>query len=95
MLRASLATMLALTGLSLQASVARADAVADFYSGIVISLIIASGEGGYDANGHLFARHLHKHISGNPKVIPQQMPGAGGLQGINQSTTSPHGMAPS
>ena len=83
MLRACLASMLALAGLLLPASLARADGVADFYSGKVISLIIASGEGGYDAYGRLFARHLHKHISGNPKVIPQQMPGAGGLQGIN------------
>ena len=87
MLRACLATMLALAGLSLQASVARADAVADFYSGKVISLIIASGDGGYDAYGRLFARHLHKHIAGNPKVVPQQMPGAGGLQGINHIYT--------
>ncbi len=81
--RACLAVLLALAGLCLPSSSARADAVADFYSGKVISLIIASGEGGYDAYGRLFARHLHKHIPGNPKVIPQQMPGAGGLQGVN------------
>ena len=62
---------------------ARADAVADFYSGKVVSLIIASGEGGYDAYGRLMARHLSKHIPGNPTMIAQQMPGAGGLQGIN------------
>ena len=68
---------------ALAAPPARADAVAEFYSGKVVSIIIASGEGGYDQLGRLFARHLHKHIPGNPKIIAQQMPGAGGLQGIN------------
>ncbi len=77
------AVFLALTGFVLTSVGVRADLVADFYSGKVISLIIASGEGGYDAYGRLFARHLHKHIPGSPKVIPQQMPGAGGLQGVN------------
>lgn len=81
--RAAIVTILSLVGLFSPPHTARADTVADFYSGKVISLIIASGEGGYDAYGRLFARHLHKHIPGNPKVIPQQMPGAGGLQGVN------------
>lgn len=83
MRRRCLATMLAVAVPLSQSSIVRADAVAEYYNGKVISLIIASGEGGYDAYGRLFARHLHKHIAGNPKVIPQQMPGAGGLQGIN------------
>lgn len=82
-LRACFAALLTLAGLPLQGAMVRADPIADFYNGRVVSLIIASGEGGYDAYGRLFARHLHKHIPGNPKVIPQQMPGAGGLQGIN------------
>lgn len=78
-----LASILAIIGLFSSPPAARATSVADFYNNKVISLIIASGEGGYDAYGRLFSRHLSKHIPGNPKVIPQQMPGAGGLQGVN------------
>jgi hypothetical protein len=60
--RACLVVMLALAGLCLPSSSARADAVADFYSGKVISLIITSGEGGYDAYpvcGHIRPRSDH------------------------------------
>ena len=46
----------------------------------VISLLIPSEPGGnYDIVGRLIARHLPKHIAGNPVVTPQNMPGAGGL----------------
>ncbi len=62
---------------------ARADEITDFYAGKLISLVIASGEGGYDSYGRLVARHIGRHIPGNPRVVPQTMPGAGGLQGAN------------
>lgn len=46
----------------------------------VISLLIPSEPGGnYDIVGRLIARHLGKHIAGQPAVVPQNMPGAGGL----------------
>jgi hypothetical protein len=46
----------------------------------VISLLIPSEPGGnYDLVGRLMARHLGKHLAGNPVVTPQNMPGAGGL----------------
>ena len=36
--------------------------------------------GGYDAYGRLIARHMGAHIPGAPSVVPQNMPGAGGLK---------------
>jgi len=81
MLRAlTLATLAALAPLSL----ARADAVSDFYAGKSISLIISTGVGGgVDTNARIIARHLGNHIPGNPGVVPKNMTGAGHLQATN------------
>jgi tripartite-type tricarboxylate transporter receptor subunit TctC len=63
-------------------SPARADD--PFYKGKTISLIIASNvSGGYDTYGRLLARHLPRHLAGNPSVVPQNMPGAGGMRAAN------------
>jgi tripartite-type tricarboxylate transporter receptor subunit TctC len=67
--------------LSLAATPAAAgDAVAEFYSGRSIALLIGYGPGGgYDSYARVLARHLGKHIPGHPSIVPQNMPGAGGL----------------
>jgi tripartite-type tricarboxylate transporter receptor subunit TctC len=66
------------------ATLARADAVADFYRGRSLALIIGySAGGGYDAYGRVVARHLGKHVPGNPAVVAQNMPGAGSLRAAN------------
>ena len=66
------------------ATPAVAQSVADFYKGKQLILIVgASTGGGYDAQGRLLARHIGKHIPGNPNVIVQNMPGAGSLQATN------------
>jgi len=58
----------------------KADAVSDFYAGRQVRLLIGySAGGGYDTYARLLARHLGKHIPGNPTVVPQNMPGAGSL----------------
>ena len=58
--------------------------VAQFYRGKVVSLYIGfSVGGGYDVYGRLVARHLGKHIPGNPTVIPVNMEGAGSLKLAN------------
>ena len=62
----------------------RAAGVEDFYKGKTVSLVIGySVGGGYDAYGRLLARHLGKHIPGNPGVLPQNMTGAGSLKAAN------------
>ena len=59
---------------------AQAQPAADFYAGKQISLLIGTTPGGgYDAYARALARHIGRHIPGNPAVIVKNMPGAGGL----------------
>jgi tripartite-type tricarboxylate transporter receptor subunit TctC len=63
---------------------ARADSVADFYRGKTINVLIGVGAGGeYDIQARLVARHIGKHIPGNPALVAQNMTGAGGLKMVN------------
>jgi hypothetical protein len=65
-------------------SLATAQSASDFYAGKQITLIVgASTGGGYDTQARLVARHLGKHIPGNPIIIVQNMPGAGSLAATN------------
>jgi tripartite-type tricarboxylate transporter receptor subunit TctC len=82
MLTRWMAAMLALAALAV--APARADAVADFYKGKQVNLIVGYGPGGgYDVYGRLVARHIGRHIPGNPNVVVQNMPGAGSLRAAN------------
>jgi tripartite-type tricarboxylate transporter receptor subunit TctC len=66
------------------AAPARAEPVADFYRGRSVTLVIGySAGGGYDAYGRVLARHLGRHIPGNPAIVAQNMPGAGSLRSAN------------
>jgi tripartite-type tricarboxylate transporter receptor subunit TctC len=59
--------------------------VASFYQGKTVRLIVGIGVGsGYDINARALARHLGKHIPGNPNIIVQNQPGAGSLTMTNQ-----------
>ena len=50
------------------------------YQGRTVTISISSpAGGGYDTFGRLLARHLSRHLPGNPSVIVKNMPGAGGL----------------
>lgn len=61
-----------------------AGAQPDFFAGKQISLLIGTtAGGGYDAYGRLVARHIGRHIPGNPAVIARNMPGGGGLTAAN------------
>src|SRR5262245_4510825 len=65
-------------------SAAAGDPVADFYNGKSIALLIGFGPGGgYDSYARVLARHFGNHIPGQPSVLPQNMPGAGGLAAAN------------
>jgi tripartite-type tricarboxylate transporter receptor subunit TctC len=55
------------------------EALAQVYKGKTVYVVIGSAAGGgFDTYGRLIARHIGKHIPGNPNVVPQNMPGAGG-----------------
>jgi tripartite-type tricarboxylate transporter receptor subunit TctC len=50
---------------------------ADFYAGKTIEFIVgADSGGGYDIYARLIARHLGRHILGNPATVVKNMPGA-------------------
>jgi tripartite-type tricarboxylate transporter receptor subunit TctC len=55
----------------------------DFYKGKTISILTGfSPGGGYDVNARVLARHMGRHIPGNPAMIVQNMPGAGSLNAV-------------
>ncbi len=73
----------ALAAFALRATAAAAIIVAgappamasDFYAGKQISFIVGAGVGGgYDLQARTVARHLGKHIPGNPSIVVQNMP---------------------
>lgn len=69
----------ALLGVWPALAVAADDAIAQFYHGRTVDMVIASAPGGgFDAYGRLVARFIGRHIPGSPNVVPQNMPGAGG-----------------
>src|SRR5215472_7409152 len=49
-----------------------------------VQMLIGFGPGGgYDLWGRVVARHIGKHLPGNPNVVPQNMPGAGSFVAAN------------
>jgi tripartite-type tricarboxylate transporter receptor subunit TctC len=66
------------------ANAAAADPIADFYTGKTLRLIVGgSTGGGYDAVARLLARHIGRHIPGNPGIVVENMSGAGSLILLN------------
>jgi tripartite-type tricarboxylate transporter receptor subunit TctC len=76
-----LATVLLLI---LQISGHSAFAQESFYNGKTIRIIVgASAGGGYDTYSRTIARHIGKHMAGNPTFVVENMPGAGFLISAN------------
>ncbi len=74
------------------ASLALATAqAADYYAGKTIEFTVGGDVGGgYDIYARTVARHLGKHIPGNPTIVVKNMPGAGSTRaGIYISTVAP------
>jgi tripartite-type tricarboxylate transporter receptor subunit TctC len=71
---------------------ALAQPVADFYRGKQLKVIIRAAPGGnYDLYLRLLARHIVRHIPGNPTAVPMNMPGGGGLTALNYlDKVAPH-----
>lgn len=82
---ALLSTALAATALLAGASGAAAE---DFYAGKTIKFIIGSNPGGgYDIYARTLARHLVRHLPGNPEIVPMNMPGAGSAKAASYMAT--------
>jgi len=69
-------------------SPAHAKSVAEFYRGKTVNMLVGVGAGGeYDLLARTLARHLGRHIPGNPVVVTQNMTGASGLKMANFMAT--------
>ena len=56
----------------------------DFFKDKTLTFIVGYSPGGtYDQYTRLIARHINKHITGNPTRIVENMPGAGGIIAAN------------
>jgi len=66
-------------------------AAQDFYKGKTVTVVVGfTPGGGFDLNARLLARHMGRHIAGNPDVIVQNMPGAATLKSVLYlDTTAP------
>lgn len=63
---------------------AQAESVADFYKDKTVTIVSSGGAGGsHGAYAQLISAHIEKFIPGNPNVIIQYKPGAGGNKAIN------------
>jgi len=57
---------------------------AEFYKGRTVSLVVGHEVGsGYDVYGRVLARHLSRHIPGQPTIVVQNMVGAAGMIAAN------------
>jgi tripartite-type tricarboxylate transporter receptor subunit TctC len=83
-MRGAAAAVLAIASIALAAPIASAQSPADFYKGRNVDLYIGYSVGGaYDLYARVIARHLGKHIPGNPTIVPKNMEGAGSLRLAN------------
>src|SRR5215471_17242286 len=63
---------------------ASAQPAADFYKGKSVTMVVStSSGGGYDTMARAIARHLGKHLPGEPNILVRNMPGAGGITAMN------------
>ncbi|MBI3065612.1 MAG: hypothetical protein HYY82_11845 [Deltaproteobacteria bacterium] len=79
----NLSTLLTIALLLLPAS-ASAAAADDFYKGKSIRIVVGfSAGGGFDTYARAIARHMSKHIPGQPAIVVENMTGAGSLIAAN------------
>jgi tripartite-type tricarboxylate transporter receptor subunit TctC len=61
----------------------------EFYSGKTIRFVVGlAAGGGYDLSARTMARHMGKHIPGNPTIVVENMTGAGSLIAANYTYNS-------
>ena len=83
--RAPLALAATLAAALTAAHPAAAQSVEQFYRGRTVTLVVGTSPGGInDISSRIVARHLGRFIPGNPSIIVQNMPGAGGLVTANR-----------
>jgi tripartite-type tricarboxylate transporter receptor subunit TctC len=84
MWRGLLARIVAPIAVAFSAAQAHAQTAADFYKSRTVDLYVGySVGGGYDLYARTLARHIGRHIPGNPAVVVKNMEGAGSLRLAN------------
>jgi tripartite-type tricarboxylate transporter receptor subunit TctC len=59
-------------------------ATEDFYRGKTVRIVVGfTPGGGFDTYSRVIARHMGKHIPGNPTIVVENMPGAGSMIAAN------------
>jgi tripartite-type tricarboxylate transporter receptor subunit TctC len=82
--RGAAAVLILLATSLFAAPIASAQDPAAFYKGRNVDLYIGYSVGGaYDLYARVLARHLGKHIPGNPTIVPKNLEGAGSLRLAN------------
>jgi tripartite-type tricarboxylate transporter receptor subunit TctC len=82
--KSAVAALSAAAILGASASYAPAQAQSNYYEGKTVTILVGFGAGGmYGVYARLMARHLAKHIPGNPTIGVQHMPGQGGAKMAN------------
>src|SRR6476661_1929817 len=87
-MRKLLRTSLIVAGMAIAAAPAIAQ---DYYAGKTVDLVVGNYPGGgFDIYARAVARHLGRHIPGNPNVVVKNMPGAGSAKaGVHISQVAP------
>jgi tripartite-type tricarboxylate transporter receptor subunit TctC len=82
------ASLIAAAGMVAAAAPATAQ---DYYAGKTVDLVVGNYPGGgFDIYARAVARHLGRHIPGNPNVVVKNMPGAGSAKaGVHISQVAP------
>jgi tripartite-type tricarboxylate transporter receptor subunit TctC len=69
----------------LLAGAAKADSVEQFYRGRQVTLVVGTSPGGInDISARFVARNLGRFIPGNPTIVVENQPGAGGITSANR-----------
>ncbi|HEY8579568.1 MAG TPA: hypothetical protein VIL72_06750, partial [Beijerinckiaceae bacterium] len=83
-MRNIIASLVAGAAIAASAGAAVAQAPEAFYKGKTVTIYVGFSPGGtYDLFGRMVARHIGKHIPGNPTVVASNMPGAGSFTAAN------------
>jgi tripartite-type tricarboxylate transporter receptor subunit TctC len=70
--------------LAVSTAAVAAQGAADFFKGRTIRIVVGFGVGGgYDLYARLLAKHLSRHIPGQPNVVVENMEGAGSVRAAN------------
>ena len=82
--RAALSLLGGLTAVAI-GDAAHAQSVVQFYKGRQVTMIVGTAPGGInDISARFVARYLGKYIPGNPTIVVENQPGAGGITSANR-----------